>query len=471
MRYRSRIASIAKPPRLIWAAPAILAAVCLAGCSNDELFGSGPGAEATVTTPSGVQSGLVTISYTLASSRVTESDVAVSFSEDGSSFQTASGGPGGSGTENLVVSATGTSHTFVWDSGADLDGARVGSVTLRIRPDDGTSDATSGFSVHNSSFLVAVEDRALGRVRLYEMDVVDGNLVFANSHDTGGTDPYDVLFDDGFFFVAHETSDDVAVFKLDEANETLEPAANSPFATDGSGSKYLATDGVHLFVSNTGTETITVFDFDSEDEELTLNPNSGVSVAGCRSLVARSGRLYVASETAGSIRIFDVASDGELIENGSSPATSGGLASPRAMVAASTRLFVANASSASLAGFVFQGDGSLAALAGSPFLISNLGIEQLARNGSKLFAVTGAGQRFLALTIDSAGVVTEDSTSPVTLSGSASGVASVGGIAAAATTASEEIYLWTIDPAGVVAPASSSPVDSGVQILRMAVSD
>jgi len=463
--------STLSPSLVVRAAGVFLSAVLLSGCSSDALFGEGPGAEATVTTPSGVQSGLVTISYTPASSRVTQSDIAVTYSEDGTSFRTASAGPGGSGTENLTVSATGVSHTFVWDSGSDLDGERIASITLRIRPDDGTSDSTSGFSVHNSRFLVAVENRSIGRVRLYKLDVVDGDLVFASPHNTGGTDPYEILFDDGFYFVAHESSDNVAVFKLDEANETLVSAANSPFATDGSGSKYLATDGNRFFVSNVGTGTITVFDFDTADGELTLNPNSGVAVAGCRSLVARSGHLYVASETAGSIRIFDIAGDGELIENAASPATGGGLASPRAVVVAGTRLFAANATSASLAGFVFLGDGSLTTLAGSPFSISNLGVEQLAQNGSKLFAVTGSGQRFLSMTVDATGTVTKDSTSPEILSGSASGVVSGGSIAVTATTASEEIYLWTIDSAGAVAPASPSPRDSGVQILRMAASD
>jgi hypothetical protein len=103
----------------------------LAGCGSEAWFGDGPGAEAAVTTPAGVQTGDVALSYTL-TGEMPESDVAVSFSTDGTSFRQATAGPGGDGTRNLTVSPAGESHVFIWASGEDLDGAREESVILRV---------------------------------------------------------------------------------------------------------------------------------------------------------------------------------------------------------------------------------------------------------------------------------------------------------------------------------------------------
>lgn len=445
--------------------------VALAGCSTDEWLGSGPGAEASVTTPSGVQSGLVEVVYTLSGKDITQSDVAVSFSRGGGGFRTASEGPGSDGTKNLSVSEGGDTHTFVWDSGKDLGGAREGGVVIRVRPEDGTSDSTGAIAVHNGRFLAAVENTQAGRVRLHELDSVNGGLNLITTVATGGDDPYDILFQDGFFLIAHRTSNSVAVLTLDEAAETLAPAVGSPFASDGVGSKYLACDGTRVYVSNTGSGSITVFDFDSATGELTLGDHSGVSVPGCRSLVTRSSRLYVASETAGHIEIFDIASDGELLVNGASPVTVGGLASPRAMAIAGSRLYAANAGEATLCGLNFQGGGDLTAIAGSPFGIAESGVEQLARNGSKLFAVTGVGARFLSLGVDPLGVVTVDAGFPTVLTGPSFTVLSTGSVAVLAATTSRRFETWTIDDLGVVTLSDSSPEESTVEILRIAVSD
>ncbi|HVR76740.1 MAG TPA: beta-propeller fold lactonase family protein, partial [Planctomycetota bacterium] len=410
--------------------------VALAGCSTDEWLGSGPGAEASVTTPSGVQSGLIEVVYTLSGKDVTQSDVSFSFSRGGGSFRTASEGPGSDGTSNLSVSEGGDTHRFVWDSGMDLGGVREPAVVIRVRPEGGTSDSTGAIAVHNGRFLAAVENRQAGRVRLHELDIVEGGVSFLRTVATGGNDPYDILFQGGFFLIAHRTSNSVAVLTLDEVAETLVPAEGSPFAGDGVGSKYLASDGTRVFVSNTGSSTITVFNFDSATGKLTLGPHSGVFAPGCRSLVTRSSRLYVASETVGQIEIFDIDSDGELFVNGASPVTVGGLASPRAMAIAGSRLYAANAGEATLCGFNFQGGGDLTAIAGSPFGITELGVEQLARNGSKLFAVTGTGERFLSLGIDPLGVVMADAGFPAVLTGPSFTVASAGSVAVLAATTS-----------------------------------
>lgn len=450
--------------------PPLTLSLGIVGCKSDAWFGTGSNTEASVNTPSGVQTGEVDVIYSL-TGEPSDTDIAVSFSVGGSSFREATEGAGGDGTEDLSVSETGDTHTFVWDSGADLDGVRADTVVIRVTPEDGTGDTTGVITVHNGRFLAAVENRAAGRVRLYALDAVEGDLNFLGSADTGGTDPYDVLFDDGFFFVAHRTSNDVAVFELDEVEELITAVEGSPFDGDGVGAKFLATAGDHVFVANTASATITIFNRDEENGVLGLNANSGMGVAGCRALVARSSRLYAASETVGQIVVFDIADDGELLLNGSSPVTAGGLASPSAMVAAGSRLYAANTGSATLCGFNFLGDGDLGAISGSPFTVSSTVVEHLAANGSKLFAVTGAGARLVALTIDSFGAVTEDAASPFTLTGPAFGVTSAGAVVVAGTTTSEVLEVWTIGSTGVVAAAGSSPEDAAVEILRLAVSN
>ena len=445
--------------------------LALSGCDSNELWGSGGGVETSVTTPSGVQAGHVEVSYTLTGDDATETDVTVSYSKNGSSFTEARGGPGGDGTNHLTVTSSGALHTFVWDSGADLGEARESTVYLRIRPDEGTLGVSGSFTVYNSRFLVAVEDRSIGRVRLSALDVVEGDVDFRQSFATGGADPYDVMEESGFFFVAHETTNNVASLALDEENARLVAAEGAPYLTGGLGARYLASDGEHIFVSNTVSGSLSIFDLDSSSGVLTLSPHSGVSAAGCRSLVVRSSRLYVASETAGEILIFDIEDTGELFTNGASPVTTGGLLSPRAMERVGTRLYVANVASATLCGFNFQGGGGLQAITGSPFPISGAGVEQLSGNTDKLFAVTGAAQRLLSMTIDPFGEVTEDMGSPAVLSGPAFTVKSPGSIVVVATTTSEDFELWTITSTGTVVPSTSSPVSTGVDLLRIAISE
>ena len=68
-------------------AAALLLAALSSGCTSDELFGSGNDASAAVTTPSGVQSGEVEIAYTLTAEDDTTTDVLISYSTDGTTFQ------------------------------------------------------------------------------------------------------------------------------------------------------------------------------------------------------------------------------------------------------------------------------------------------------------------------------------------------------------------------------------------------
>jgi 6-phosphogluconolactonase (cycloisomerase 2 family) len=442
--------------------------VALLGCTTEAWWGDGPGAEAAVTTPAGIQTGNVSVAYTL-SGEMPETDISASFSTDGMSFRKATPAAGGEGTEALSVSPLGDPHAFLWDSGTDLDGARESSVYFRIHPDGGVSDTTTAMTVHNARFLTAVEDRDPSRVRFYRLDAVDGGLTFRQSVVTGGDSAFGILYSKGRYFVAHRGSNDVAVLELDDEAGTLAAVEGSPFACDGSGSKYVAADEDRVYVANSTGGTVTVFDLDEDTGALSLNPHSGVSAPGARDLVVWSGHLYVASETTGAILIFDIMSDGELLQSSLSPFTGGGLSSPRALALAGNRLYAANFAAAGVCGFNFQGGGGLSVIAGSPFGLSTPGVEELVRNGSKLFAAGGSA--LVSATIDSFGFVTEDGGSPAALTGPAFTVGSAGAVATVATTTSQNFELWTIDGAGVIAPAPSSPTGAGSQVLRIAISD
>jgi hypothetical protein len=141
--------------------PAILltiaAILCLAGCDN----GGGGGnqdapAVATLTTPEGVQQGNITISYTLKDKNGNPSDIVVQYSKDGgATWKPATGAAGGNGTENLETSKAGVSHTFIWDSIADLVAIHSieNNVCVKIIPFSktiGIEGTTKDFTVDNT---------------------------------------------------------------------------------------------------------------------------------------------------------------------------------------------------------------------------------------------------------------------------------------------------------------------------------
>ena len=117
---------------------------------------------ASVTTPSGVQSGAVSIGYTLADAESDACVIVAEFSFDGgATFSLANAGPGGDGTTGLGSSPGGAAHTFVWNSAADgvaLGLATVG-VRFRITPWDGvqgTAGLSGAFDVNNRPFTPPV---------------------------------------------------------------------------------------------------------------------------------------------------------------------------------------------------------------------------------------------------------------------------------------------------------------------------
>ncbi len=79
----------------------------------------------------------------------------IEYSADGTTWSDATQGTGGDGMTGLSSSASpGTSHSFVWNSSTDLSGVEDSTVYLRVRPNDGSENASawatsSAFAVDN----------------------------------------------------------------------------------------------------------------------------------------------------------------------------------------------------------------------------------------------------------------------------------------------------------------------------------
>jgi hypothetical protein len=120
---------------------------------------------ASVTTPSGPQSGNVTIGYNLTDAESDLCSILVQYSPDeGANWQTATAVAGqGDGTTGLTSGPSGTSHTFVWASGSDIVHATNSNVKVRITPTDtvsGTAGTSGIFTVDN--YHVTVSTSTIG---------------------------------------------------------------------------------------------------------------------------------------------------------------------------------------------------------------------------------------------------------------------------------------------------------------------
>jgi hypothetical protein len=81
--------------------------------------------------------GDITVTYKLKNWDSTASRIVVEFSEDGTSWATATKGTGGDNITGLTTSPAGVSHTFVWDSYTDAGRSEFDTaVYLRITPYD-----------------------------------------------------------------------------------------------------------------------------------------------------------------------------------------------------------------------------------------------------------------------------------------------------------------------------------------------
>ena len=104
-------------------------------------------------TPTGLQTGNVTITYTLAEAQSDPCSIQAQYSVNGGATWLAAQAAGGDGASNLASTPGGTTHTYVWNSLADLGGVNNSNVTFRITPADaglaGTAGATGTFTVNN----------------------------------------------------------------------------------------------------------------------------------------------------------------------------------------------------------------------------------------------------------------------------------------------------------------------------------
>jgi hypothetical protein len=110
--------------------------------------------------------GIITVTYKLKNNSSTASRIVVQFSEDGTTWATATKGTGGDAITGLTTSAAGTTHTFNWDSYTDSGTSELDtSVYLRITPYDATptgGDAaatvtSAAFAVNNRPAISAWE--------------------------------------------------------------------------------------------------------------------------------------------------------------------------------------------------------------------------------------------------------------------------------------------------------------------------
>ena len=110
---------------------------------------------ATVVTPSGPQSGNVTIKYSLFDPQSDRCSILVQYSPNGGrTWNTATAVSGqGDGTTGLTSSPSGRANTYVWASGSDIGNVNDSNVEIRITPSDAGGVDTAGtsgvFTVNN----------------------------------------------------------------------------------------------------------------------------------------------------------------------------------------------------------------------------------------------------------------------------------------------------------------------------------
>src|SRR5262245_51356967 len=121
----------------------LLLAILAPACGGKSKGGSGSPppptgiASVTVTTPGGVQKGVISVSYTLTDPGGITSIIAVEYSTNGGKvWHPATAGPAGDGTSELASSPGGVPHLFSWNSVANgvALGSPDGKVRIRITP-------------------------------------------------------------------------------------------------------------------------------------------------------------------------------------------------------------------------------------------------------------------------------------------------------------------------------------------------
>jgi hypothetical protein len=124
--------------------------------SEDQRFLTGQVPTASVTAPTSVQTGDVSIGYTLIDADSNPCQISMQYSINGGlTWATATADTGGEGVSGLSSSPAGTQHTFVWNSSADLAKVTVYNVQMRITP--GNADG-AGIAGTSGSFAVNYVD-------------------------------------------------------------------------------------------------------------------------------------------------------------------------------------------------------------------------------------------------------------------------------------------------------------------------
>ncbi len=178
-----------------------------------------------VTAPSGMQTGNITISYTLIDETSDTCNVLVEYSIDGgTTWNNAEPGTGGDGTTNLASSPTGISHSYVWDSVADnvATTSVEYDVRIRITPSDtvqGTAGETSDFTVDNFSWETRADMPAGPEVMRYYMTsaVVNGKIYVIGGRNACSVDDY---YGEGITYIYNTTEE------YDPATDTWRTSQN-----------------------------------------------------------------------------------------------------------------------------------------------------------------------------------------------------------------------------------------------------
>lgn len=140
---------------------------------------------ALVTTPTGVQTGIIPLAYALSDPERNGASIAAEWSSDGGgTWSPATRSPlGGDATTGLATSVAGTPHVFWWDSAGDAVGrSAAAAIRFRITPSDAAAGTpgTADFTVDNRVTCFRIDSFILRDPHIFFnffvcVDVTDSN--------------------------------------------------------------------------------------------------------------------------------------------------------------------------------------------------------------------------------------------------------------------------------------------------------
>ena len=160
--------------------------------------GASSAPQTTFVNPVGVQSGDITIQYSLADPESDPASVKVEFSTDGgASFAPALPTPFSEGTTDLATNAGGMNHSFTWDSVTNTGFAVFTSVRIRILASDGSAagqceqpSETENFRLDNTLIVPRLYVTNPGSPDLAEVDTNTGAVRVVNA---GAASPHSAI--------------------------------------------------------------------------------------------------------------------------------------------------------------------------------------------------------------------------------------------------------------------------------------